>query len=152
MWKILNQGAKIFVVLFNRIIEEGAAPASWATSTMVPIWKGKGDMSKYSNYNPIRLQYHTIKIFERVIDTRLSKIVSITPNQYGFVKGSRTMDANHATQLLLEKHCEKIKPVHMASLTWKRPSTTSHTNSFGTLYDPTMSQKSTSSGFNYWCH
>lgn len=151
MWKILSQGARILAVLFNRI-EEGAAPAAWATSTMVPIWKGKSDMSKYSNYHPIWLLCHTRKIFEQIFDTRLRKIVSITPNQYGFVKGSETMDAIHATQLLLEKHCEKTKPVHMAFLDLEKASTTSHTNSFGTPYDPTMSQKSTSSGFNYWCH
>ncbi|ETE64758.1 hypothetical protein L345_09472, partial [Ophiophagus hannah] len=95
--KILSyQGPKILVALFNQIIEEGAAP-----SIVVPIWKGKGDMSECLNYQLIWLLCHTMKIFEWVIDIRLHKIVSIISNQCGFVKGSRTMDAIHAAQLLL---------------------------------------------------
>ncbi|KAG8135262.1 hypothetical protein E2320_008298, partial [Naja naja] len=88
---------QILVALFNQIIEEGAAPSS----TMVPIWKGKGDMSECLNYQLIWLLCHTMKIFEWVINIRLHKIVSITPNQCGFLKGSRTMDSIHAAQLLL---------------------------------------------------
>uniref|UniRef100_A0A914X4N9 Reverse transcriptase domain-containing protein n=1 Tax=Plectus sambesii TaxID=2011161 RepID=A0A914X4N9_9BILA len=117
VWKILGrQGATILAALFNRIIEEGAAPSAWTTSTTVPIWKGKGDVTECSNYRPIRLLCHAMKIFERIIDARLRKIISITPNQCGFVKGSGTTDAIHAARLLLEKHREKTKPVHMAFL------------------------------------
>lgn len=57
-----------------------------------------------------------MKIFEQVIDARLAEIVSIIPNQCGFVKGSGTTDTIHATQLLLEKHSEKTKPIHVAFL------------------------------------
>lgn len=59
---------------------------------------------------------HAMKIFERIIDARLRKIVSITQNQCGFVKGSGTMYTNHTAHLLLEKHRVKTKPVHMAFL------------------------------------
>lgn len=57
-----------------------------------------------------------MKIFERVIDARLRKIITITPNQCGFVKGSGTTDAIHAVRLLLEKHREKNKTVHVSFL------------------------------------
>lgn len=55
-----------------------------------------------------------MKIFERILDARLRNIVSITPNQCGFVKGCGTMDAIHAARLLMERHGEKRKKIHMA--------------------------------------
>lgn len=91
-------------------------PNAWLTSTTVPIWKGKGDMAKCPNYHPIRLLCHTMKIFKQVIEGWLQKIFSVLPNQCGFVQGHGTTDAIHATWLLLERHCEKKKPVHMAVL------------------------------------
>ena len=69
-----------------------------------------------SNYRPIRLLCHAMKIFEWVLDTRLRKMVSITLNQCGFVKGCGTTDAIHAARLLLEKHREKNKSIHMVFL------------------------------------
>uniref|UniRef100_W5NK01 ribonuclease H n=1 Tax=Lepisosteus oculatus TaxID=7918 RepID=W5NK01_LEPOC len=116
VWKILGrQGADILGSLFNRITEESAVPPIWATSTTVPIWKGKGDVMECSSYQPIHLLCHAM-IFERVLDVRLHKTVSVTLNQCGFVKGCGTTDGIHAARLLLEKHQEKNKSVHMAFL------------------------------------
>jgi hypothetical protein len=57
-----------------------------------------------------------MKIFERVLDARLRSIVDISPNQCGFVKNCGTTDAIHAARLLMERHREKRKPIHMAFL------------------------------------
>lgn len=58
-----------------------------------------------------------MKIFECIINAHLRKIVSISPNQCGFVRGSGTTDAIQAIRLLLERHRgEKNQPVHMAFL------------------------------------
>lgn len=65
---------------------------------------------------PIRLLCHTMKIFEQESDQRLRSIVTITSNQCVFVKGCGTTDAIHAVRLLMEKHQEKNKKVHMAFL------------------------------------
>ena len=116
-WKLLGfRGISILTDMFNRIIRENEPPATWTTSITVPIWKGKGDVAECSNYRPIRLLCHAMKIFERVLDTRLRNIATITPNQCGFVRGCGTTDAIHAARLLLERHREKNKPVHMSFL------------------------------------
>ncbi|KAK3558054.1 hypothetical protein QTP86_006472 [Hemibagrus guttatus] len=78
--------------------------------------RGKGDVGECNTYHPICLLCHAIKIFESVTDARLWKIISISPNRCGFVQGSGTTDAIHAIWLLLERHQEKNKPVHMAFL------------------------------------
>uniref|UniRef100_A0A914WDC8 Reverse transcriptase domain-containing protein n=1 Tax=Plectus sambesii TaxID=2011161 RepID=A0A914WDC8_9BILA len=116
-WKLLGQpGAEFLAALFNKIIDDGEVPPAWRTSTTIPIWKGKGDVSDCPNYRPIRLLCHSMKIFERVLDRRIRSIVTISTNQCGFVKGCGTTDAIHAARLLLEKHREKQKKVHVSFL------------------------------------
>ncbi|KAL7837306.1 hypothetical protein SRHO_G00270170 [Serrasalmus rhombeus] len=90
--------------LFNRIVAEDTPPKAWTTSITVPIWKGKGDATECINYRLIRLLCHAMKIFERVLDKRIRQVVTITPNQCGFVKGRGTTDTIHAVRLLMEKH------------------------------------------------
>lgn len=113
VWKLLGRrGSEILTTLFNRIIADGAAPHEWSTSVTVPIYKGKGDVAECASYRPIRLLCHAMKIFERVIDTRLRSIVQITPNQCGFMKGRSTTDAIFAARQLMEKQREKNLPFH----------------------------------------
>ncbi|VDO93775.1 unnamed protein product [Heligmosomoides polygyrus] len=57
-----------------------------------------------------------MKIFERILDRRIHEIVKLSDNQCGFVSGCGTIDAIHAARLLVEKHREKQKPVHIAFL------------------------------------
>uniref|UniRef100_W5MA04 ribonuclease H n=1 Tax=Lepisosteus oculatus TaxID=7918 RepID=W5MA04_LEPOC len=83
-------------------------PETWQTSITVPIWKDKGDVNDCSNY---KLLCHTMKIFERVLDAQLRTIIDISPNQCSFVKNCRTIDA---ARLLMERHHEKRKTIHMA--------------------------------------
>ncbi|KAK6741201.1 hypothetical protein RB195_009202 [Necator americanus] len=55
-----------------------------------------------------------MKVLERVLEARLRKIVSVSLNQCGFVKDCSTIDAIHAVRILLEKHREKNRSVHLA--------------------------------------
>ncbi|KAK6767053.1 hypothetical protein RB195_026530 [Necator americanus] len=56
------------------------------------------------------------EVFERVLEARLRKIVSVLLNQCGFVKDCSTIDAIHAVRILLEKDREKNRSVHLAFL------------------------------------
>ncbi|VDO62393.1 unnamed protein product [Heligmosomoides polygyrus] len=57
-----------------------------------------------------------MKIFERIVDESIRDIVQLSTNQCGFVTGCGTVDAIHAVRLLIEKHPEKQKAVHLAFL------------------------------------
>ncbi|VDP20605.1 unnamed protein product [Heligmosomoides polygyrus] len=57
-----------------------------------------------------------MKISERIHDSRLREIVTLSDNQCSFVAGCGTIDAMHAALLLVEKHHEKQKPVHITFL------------------------------------
>ncbi|VDP05282.1 unnamed protein product [Heligmosomoides polygyrus] len=57
-----------------------------------------------------------MKIFERIFDRRIREIGKLFDNQCEFVSGCGTTDAIHAARLLVEKHREKQRPVHIAFL------------------------------------
>uniref|UniRef100_A0A914VIK5 Reverse transcriptase domain-containing protein n=1 Tax=Plectus sambesii TaxID=2011161 RepID=A0A914VIK5_9BILA len=57
-----------------------------------------------------------MKIFERIIDSRIRTIVQLSVNQCGFVKRCGTIGAIHAARLLFERHQEKAKQLHTAFL------------------------------------
>jgi hypothetical protein len=117
VWKILGRKeTEILTCLFNKIVDEDTALSTWTISVTVPIWKGKDDVMECSNYRPIRLLCHTMKIFQRVLDARIRNIVNITTNECDFVKRCETTDAIHAARLLLEKHRERNKPLHISFL------------------------------------
>ena len=67
--------------LFNAITQEKQMPEEWQRSTTIPIWKGKGNPADCTNYRPIRLLSHSMKVFERVIACRIRDVVRITTNQ-----------------------------------------------------------------------
>ncbi|ETN86061.1 hypothetical protein NECAME_16499 [Necator americanus] len=57
-----------------------------------------------------------MKVFERALEARLREIVSVSLNQCGFVKDCSTIDAIHAVRILLDKHRERNRNVHLAFL------------------------------------
>ncbi|ETN73113.1 hypothetical protein NECAME_18519, partial [Necator americanus] len=62
-----------------------------------------------------------MKVFERALEARLRKIVSVSLNQCGFVKDCSTIDAIHAVRILLDKHRERNRSVHLAFLDLEKP-------------------------------
>ncbi|XGW01098.1 hypothetical protein V3C99_013785 [Haemonchus contortus] len=101
---------------FNQVVAEKKVPERWQQSTTIPIWKKKGSPGDCTCFRPIRLLSHSMKIFERIVDSRIRDIVELTTNQCGFVAGCSTIDAIQATRLLLEKHREKRRPIYLAFL------------------------------------
>ena len=87
-------------------------PDEWRKSMLVPLYKGKGDIKKCENYWGIKLMSHTIKLWERIIEARIRKEVTITEQQFGFIPGRSTTDAIFCLRMLLEKWTERQKAVH----------------------------------------
>ena len=81
-------------------------------STLVPIYKGKGDIQDCGNYRGIMLMSHTMKIWERIMEARLRRIVEISEEQFGFMPRHSTTDAIFALRQLLGKYHEGQKKLH----------------------------------------
>ena len=86
------------VILWRRSIDSGLIPEDLLSQTIIPIFK-KENKSLASNYRPISLTSHFIKIFERIMRNKLIDHLEtnnlITPQQHGFRRYRSTL-----TQLL----------------------------------------------------
>ncbi|KAK3545468.1 hypothetical protein QTP70_007685 [Hemibagrus guttatus] len=113
VWKCLGEAAVGFLAsLFNRVLESERMPEEWRRSVLVPIFKNKGDVQSCSNYRGIKLMSHTMKVWERVVEARLRKVVEICEQQYGFMPRKSTTDAIFALRILMEKYRDGQRELH----------------------------------------
>ncbi|KAK3538041.1 hypothetical protein QTP70_027394 [Hemibagrus guttatus] len=112
VWKCLGEAAVEFLAsVFNRVLESERMPEEWR-SVLVPIFKNKGDVQSCSNYRGIKLMSHTMKLWERVVEARLRKIVEICEQQYGFMPRKSTTDAIFALRILMQKYRDGQRELH----------------------------------------
>ncbi|KAI5711916.1 hypothetical protein M8J75_004258 [Diaphorina citri] len=80
------------VILFNRLLVTGTYPQTWKISYIIPIFKGGRDRSNIAQYRPICKISAIPKLFEHIIYTKLTPILSplIISNQHGFIKNKST--------------------------------------------------------------
>ena len=71
----------------NKITDEEKIPGIWRKGILIPIFKNTGDIMNCENYRDIKPMCHSMKLYERVYENRLRNIVSISDEQFGFVKG-----------------------------------------------------------------
>ena len=98
----------------NKIIRDGKIPKDWQLSTLVPIYKCKGDSMNCCSYRPIKLLEHGMKVLESVLEKRLRGKLSISDMQFGFMPGRGTTDAIFVVRQLQEKFMEKNKKLYYA--------------------------------------
>ena len=79
---------------------------------LIPIYKKKGDARCCGNYRGIKLMSHFMKVWKRIIETRLRDRVKISKQQYGFMPGKGTTDAMFASKMLMEKYREGQRELH----------------------------------------
>ena len=56
---------------------------------------------------------HALKLWERVVENKLRKMVNISERQYGFYPGKSTIQPLFCLRMLQEKHREFGKELHM---------------------------------------
>ena len=91
--------------LFNMILSQGKYPAVWCKGYIIPIFKN-GDPLMPSNYRGIAILSALSKLFNRILNDRLSKFICdnnlIDQKQIGFRKGSRTSDHMFMLKTLID--------------------------------------------------
>ncbi|KAK3521020.1 hypothetical protein QTP86_018665, partial [Hemibagrus guttatus] len=111
--KCLGEAAVEFLTsLFNRVLESERMPEEWRRSVSVPIFKNKGDVQSCSIYKGIKLMSRTMKLWERVVEARLRKVVEVCEQQYGFMPRKSTTDAIFALRILMEKYRDGQRELH----------------------------------------
>ena len=82
--------AKPLRILWRYCLDFGKTPTNQKQPNVVPIYKG-GSKSEPSNYRPVSLTSHIIKVFEKIIKKRIVKYLEdhnkFNDNQHGFRQG-----------------------------------------------------------------
>ena len=76
------------------------------------IFKGKGDPLDCMKYKGLRLFEHSMKIFEKLLDDKIRRIVEIGDCQFGFRKCKSCTDAIFITRTLQAKYLEKKRKLY----------------------------------------
>ena len=106
-------GINVMRELCQGILEGKEMPEDWALSTVVPIFKGKGDAMSCDAYRGVKLLEHALKIVERVLEKRIRKMVKIDEMQFGFMPGRGTIDAVFILRRVQEEFRDKNKKLYM---------------------------------------
>ena len=103
-------------LLFNYIWEKGVYPEKWSEGIIQPLHK-KGSQSEPDNYRKLTLMACMGKIFESILNKRLTFQTEATdsadPNQFGFCKGCRTSDNVFILDTLISYQRSKKKSIYI---------------------------------------
>jgi Reverse transcriptase (RNA-dependent DNA polymerase) len=79
----------------------------WRRSILIPIFKNKGEIQSCTNYREIKLMSHTVNLWERVIEHRLRKLITVSKNQLSFMPERSTMETIFLIRQIMERHREQ---------------------------------------------
>ena len=95
-WKSLGEeGLDMLLEMLHNIFEQVKMPEEWRHCVILPIFKEKGesDIRDCGNYIGVKMIYHTMTIWERIIDRRLREEKSIGEEPFGLMPSRGTTDA-----------------------------------------------------------
>ena len=100
--------------------KRGKSECTIEKSSLVPMLKIKPDVQSCGNYRRIKLMSHTMKMWERGVEVRLSEEVMIC--RYGFMLRKSTTDTVFHLRMLIEKYREVQKDQHCVFVERERES------------------------------
>jgi len=107
-----EEGLKWLAELFNIIFRTVEMPSEWRFSTIILLYKNKGDIQDCNNYRGIKLLIHNMKLWKRVIERRLRKNISISENKYGFIPSKSTTEAIYLIRSLMKLYRDRKVDLH----------------------------------------
>jgi ribonuclease HI len=104
------------LLLFNYSWVHGVLPLDWKSADAIPLYKGKGDPTLGDNHRPISLTSVVIRLFERLIHSRLypaaERLQLLSAMQFGFRHHHGTQDALYVLlEWLKEVLCDPASPL-----------------------------------------
>ena len=109
-------GIHVIVNLCERALERKGMPENWKTCVLVPIYKGKGDVTNYKAYRKVKLLEHGTKIIQRVLEKKIRALVVVDDMQFGFMPRRGTMHAGKRIKIVHVFCGKRIKIVCVVSL------------------------------------
>ena len=106
----------IIMTALNKINKEMAIPQEWQKGEICRIYKSKGIKGKCSNERGITLSSNFGKLYERMINERVTPMVNISEAQAGGKRGSATVDHLLLMKELINAAKMEKKEVYIAYL------------------------------------
>ena len=107
---------QIIIKALNKVNKEMAIPTEWQKGEICRIYKSKGTKGKCSNERGITLSSNFGKVYERMINERITPMVKISEAQAGGKKGSATVDHLLLIKELIKAAKRDKKEVYIAYL------------------------------------
>ena len=100
---------------FTDVWENEQAVTEWNMTTLIKLYKNKGDRKICDNYRGIALLNITSKMFSRIILNRIQDLINcqLSEIQSGFRPNRSTMDQIFTLKMTMEKRREFNKPLFM---------------------------------------
>lgn len=116
-----DENISLLLKLFNRIYNTGEVPRQWLQSTFVTLPK-KSNSKRCSEYRLISLMCHTLKVFLRILHSRLWRKIdeNISETQFGFRNGLGTRDALFSVQVLTQKCLDQQRNVFACFIDYEK--------------------------------
>ena len=116
-----NEALTQITKIFNTILKNRKIPPEWKEAKVIILHK-KGDRRDIKNYRPISLLPHMYKLFTRVLQKRMEKILDANQprEQAGFRKGFATTDHLHSINQVIEKSNEFNLPLCIAYIDYEK--------------------------------
>jgi len=106
--------------VFSTAWSAGYVPRDWLRAHVVPIYKNTGTKTDPASYRPIALMSVVAKMYETIINQRVTKFLEenkkIGPEQAGFRKGMGCIDHIFALHETLAERREQGKPTYLCFL------------------------------------
>ena len=98
-------------IIFQQSVYTGIFPSCWKVATVVPIYKGKGDLSMPASYRPISLCSTIGKVLEKIVSNQLLQYIDLSAPladcQHGFVKRRSTITNMLMTERVIAEALNK---------------------------------------------
>lgn len=103
-----------YLLLFNRILDEGNLPVKWKSAIITPVHK-KGPRCQITNYCPVSGLCSVSKLFERCVMELMHAPILEGDHQHGFRKNHSTVTAMFEAQSIIADALDSNQKVLMYS-------------------------------------
>lgn len=112
---------KLLTTIINAIYTTGKIPTSWLKSTFITLPK-KNNSSQCDDYRMISLMSHVLKIFIRIIHTRIYQKCEnqIDQTQFGFRNGVGTREALFALNILTQRCRDMNQDIYACFIDYRK--------------------------------
>ena len=102
--------------LFQEIFMSEKIPEQWKQTTIINLYKGKGDSELLTNYRGIILSSNLRKIFERILNNRIKSVLQYTEMQAGGRENFGSCDQIFILNTLINQAVFDKKKLYIAFL------------------------------------